>query len=82
MPTVLRSGGYRFFFFSNEGKESPHIHIEQDENYAKFSIGPVRLVHSVGFNSAELNKLRRIVQERETFFKEKWHEHFSGKKRA
>ncbi|MGH8245034.1 MAG: DUF4160 domain-containing protein [Gammaproteobacteria bacterium] len=28
MPTVLRSGPHRFFFFSREGHEPPHVHIE------------------------------------------------------
>ena len=28
MPTVLNIKGYRFFFFSLEGNEPPHIHIE------------------------------------------------------
>jgi len=82
LPTVLRSGGYRFFFFSNEGSESPHIHIERDDRYAKFGLAPVRLERSSGFNSIELNKLRRMVEEQEEFFKEKWDEHFGGKKRA
>ena len=82
MPTVLRSGGYRFFFFSNEGSESPHIHVEHGENYAKFGLGPVRLLRSVGFNSSELNELRGIIEGRERLFKEKWHEHFGGKKRS
>jgi len=35
MPTVLRVKGYRFFFFTLEGKEPPHIHVEQAERYAK-----------------------------------------------
>jgi hypothetical protein len=36
MPTIYRHGGYRFFFFSNEGEEPPHIHIEAQGNVAKF----------------------------------------------
>jgi len=36
MPEVLRVHGYRFFFFSREGNEPPHIHVEQAERYAKF----------------------------------------------
>jgi hypothetical protein len=36
MPTVLRIRGHRFFFFSGEGTEAPHIHVETAENYAKF----------------------------------------------
>ena len=27
MPSVLRVSGFRFFFFSNEGNEPPHIHV-------------------------------------------------------
>ncbi|MHB8905139.1 MAG: DUF4160 domain-containing protein [Melioribacteraceae bacterium] len=36
MPTILRTNGYRFFFFSREGNEPMHIHIEQADRYAKF----------------------------------------------
>ncbi len=28
MPTVLRIGRFRFFFFSNEGQEPSHIHVK------------------------------------------------------
>ncbi|WP_439481025.1 DUF4160 domain-containing protein [Cyclobacterium plantarum] len=41
MPTVLRIGPYRFFFFSNEGNEPPHIHVESGEGHAKFWLEPV-----------------------------------------
>jgi len=27
MPTLLRVEGFRFFFFSNEGQEPPHVHV-------------------------------------------------------
>jgi hypothetical protein len=30
MPAVLRIKGYRFFFFSNEGNEPIHIHVEKE----------------------------------------------------
>ena len=76
MPTVLRIRGYRFFFFSNEGREAPHIHVESGENYAKFWLRPVELAKSVGYNSSELTRLRRLVEAHEAFLLEKWHEHF------
>jgi hypothetical protein len=31
MPTVLTVKGFRFFFFSLEGNEPPHIHIEHGD---------------------------------------------------
>lgn len=29
MPTVRRIGSARFFFYSNEGTEPPHIHVKE-----------------------------------------------------
>jgi hypothetical protein len=43
MPTVLRIMGYRFFFYSLEGHEPPHIHVERDEKLAKYWLDPVEL---------------------------------------
>jgi len=76
MPTVLRIGGYRFFFFSREGNEPPHIHVESAENYAKFWLEPIELAESVGYNSSELTRLRRLVEEHRGLILERWHEHF------
>lgn len=27
MPTILLWRGHRFFFYSNEGSEPPHVHV-------------------------------------------------------
>jgi hypothetical protein len=35
MPTVLRISGYRFFFYSGEGSEVAHIHVEHGDGVAK-----------------------------------------------
>ena len=76
MPTIERFHGYRFFFFSDERSEPPHVHVEAAENYAKFWLEPVSLADSVGFNASELTKLRRLVSERQKSFKERWHAYF------
>jgi hypothetical protein len=80
MPTVLRIKGYRFFFFSNEGSELPHIHVEYGENYAKFWLEPVEIDKSVGFNASEINKLRKLVEENKNKLLEEWYGFFEGKK--
>ena len=61
MPTVLRIGAYRFFFYSNESGEPRHIHIQRERMLAKFWLAPVSLASSVGFAPAELNKLLGLV---------------------
>ena len=78
MPTVLRLNGYRFFFFSLEGNEPPHIHIEYGDKIAKFWLRPVNLASSSGFRSHELTKVRTIVIEYSKQFLEKWDEYFSN----
>ncbi len=78
MPTVLKIQGYRFFFFSQEGNEPPHIHIEHGDKVAKVWLIPVNLASSYGFRSHELAKVRMLVIEHSKLFLEKWYEHFSG----
>jgi hypothetical protein len=77
MPTVYRAGPHRFFFFSKEGNDPPHIHVETAENAAKFWLSPVELVWAVGYNAREIRKLRELVEEHAEFFLEKWYEHFN-----
>ncbi|MEI7696081.1 MAG: hypothetical protein WCI64_10615 [Chlorobium sp.] len=43
MPTVLRIVAYRLFFIAGDKSELSHIHIERDDNLAKFGLDPVRL---------------------------------------
>jgi hypothetical protein len=76
MPTVLRLSGYRFFFYSLEGSESPHIHIEHGDCIAKFWLDPVSLAESHGFRSLELNRVRALVIEHRVTFLEAWNAHF------
>lgn len=76
MPTVLRIKGYRFFFFSLEGNEPPHIHIEHGDKVAKFWLNPITLASSSGYRSHELTEIRTIVVEHSKKFLEKWNEHF------
>ncbi len=76
MPTVLKVGKFRFFFFSNEGDEPMHIHVESDDKYAKFWLAPVQLAKSVGYSARELNEIKKLVLENTNIFKERWYEHF------
>ena len=78
MPTILRAGPYRFFFYSADGDEPPHVHVERESNVAKFWIDPVRLVASGGFRRAELRDIERVVTENERRLLEAWHGFFTG----
>ena len=78
MPTILRVRGYRFFLFSLDGVEPPHIHVEQAERVAKYWLAPITLARSRGFRSSELTEIHAIIKSNEQLFLEKWNEYFSG----
>lgn len=48
MPTVLRSGGYRLYFFSHEPNEPPHVHVDRGGATAKVWLEPIRLARNIG----------------------------------
>ncbi len=81
MPTILRIGPYRCYFYSHEPNEPPHIHIDRDSSSAKFWLDPVELANNIGFNAKELRKLQKIVQEKQIEMKEAWNGYFGDSSR-
>jgi len=75
-PTVLRFGPYRFFFYSGDKVEPPHIHIEREARIAKFWLDPVRLQSSGGFRPNEIRDMQGLVEEHQEQLLESWHEYF------
>ena len=78
MPTVIRIGPYRFFFYSNEQGEPAHIHIQRERMLAKFWLKPVALASSTRFSALELRKLEKLVSENGDTLLEAWNEYFGG----
>lgn len=78
MPTVLRSGPFRFFFYAGDGLEPPHVHVERDDCEAKFWLDPVRLECSRGFRRTEISRIRALVEEHREQLLEGWNEFFLG----
>lgn len=78
MPTVLRFRGFRFFFYSLDRGEPPHVHAAHDDRVARFWSQPVRVARSDGFRDHELVELRLLVVNYAASFLEAWHEHFGN----
>jgi hypothetical protein len=76
MPTVLRIGPYRFFFYANENGEPHHIHVQKDRMLAKFWLKPVSIARSTGFSPQDLSKLLSLVELNQRTFVEAWDEFF------
>lgn len=77
MPTIVRIGAFRLFFFSNENQEPPHVHVESGDALAKFWLDPeIAYADSIGFSAKELGYISRIVAEHRELCIRRWHEHF------
>lgn len=76
MPTVMRLGPYRFFFYSGDGDEPPHVHVESSKNTAKFWLDPVRLQQSAGFGRQEINRISDLVKSHREQLLRSWHGYF------
>ncbi len=78
MPTVLRSGPYRFYFYSHETNEPPHVHVDRDDLSGKFWLRPVTLARNFGFSPKELRRIQKLVLQHRDAFLEAWHGHFGA----
>jgi hypothetical protein len=76
MPTVLRSGPYRFYFYSHEPGEPSHIHVDREQMSAKFWLDPVQLARNFGFRAHELRTIQSVVEEHRQEFLEARNEFF------
>jgi hypothetical protein len=75
MPTLLRVLAFRFFFYSLEFGEPPHVYVAHGGKSAKYWLDPVELANSDGFRAHELNRLRELVIEHRAVFWRRWDEH-------
>ncbi|HEX8467663.1 MAG TPA: DUF4160 domain-containing protein [Allosphingosinicella sp.] len=76
MPTILRIDGYRFYFYSHEPNEPPHVHVDKAEATGKVWLERIEFAKQRGFRLRERNAILSIVQEHRLAMLEAWHEYF------
>ncbi|MEZ4526355.1 MAG: DUF4160 domain-containing protein [Desulfobacterales bacterium] len=74
MPTVLKIKSFRFHFYSDEGNEPPHIHVETPDGECKFWLDPVRLARNRGVHPHTLRLIEKMVFSYLDLLKEKYNE--------
>ncbi len=62
MPTVLRVGPYRFFFYAGDRDEPQHVHVERDDRIAKFWLAPLRVQYGGGLRQTDIARILRIIE--------------------
>ena len=76
MPPLLRYGGYRFYFFSHEPNEPPHIHVDKGNATIKVWLATLEVARNRGFRTHEIAGIIAIISDHQRMFVEKWHEYF------
>jgi hypothetical protein len=76
MPTVMRVDGFRFYFFSHEPNEPPHIHIDKGEATIKIWLDNVDVAKSRGFRAHEISGILAMTAKHQALLLEKWNEYF------
>lgn len=76
MPTVLREGPYRAYWYSHEPNEPPHVHVDREDMSAKLWLSPVGLARNLGFGARELVVIERVVSAHAARLLEEWNDYF------
>ena len=77
MLVALFIKGYRFFFYSDEGNEPMHIHIEKGGARGKVWLEPnIENEYLYDFTVREEREIRKLISENIVTLKNKWNEHF------
>src|SRR5512145_523691 len=76
VPTVLRWGPYRAFFYSNEGGEPAHVHVRAGSKEAKFWLHDLTVAVNIRFSSRELSDIIPHLRSHRDELLEAWDDYF------
>ena len=76
MPTLLRIGPFRFYFYSHEPNEPPHVHIDRGEATIKIWLDSLEVAKSRGFRAHEIGDIVAMTAQHRDAFMEAWHGYF------
>ena len=72
MPTILIKKGFRFFFYTNEGNEPPHIHVIGKGGEAKIWLDPIEIAHIYNLPFMERRLVLILTEENVNLFMSAW----------
>ena len=79
MPTVLKIGPYRFYFFSRE-ESRVHIHVSCADGEAKFWLEPeLELATNHKLSRVQLKQIEQLIEEHYDDFRNSWNHYFKNR---
>ena len=77
MPKILEVNGFRFFFYSADGDEPSHVHIQKGDGDGKIWLEPnIQEEYLEDFKNQEKREINKIVEENREYLIQKWYEYF------
>jgi Domain of unknown function (DUF4160) len=78
MPTILRWGPYRAFFYSNERDEPAHVHVRAGNKEAKLWLHDFSVALNAGYAAHELGDIIRHLKTHRDQLLSACNEHFGN----
>ncbi len=78
MPTLLRWNGYRFFFYSADRWEPPHVHVVKGEGEVKIWLNDLTVAVNFGYSARELNEIILKTREEREALLSAWKTYFGA----
>ena len=78
MPTVLRTGPYRFQFYADECHEPVHVHAFRDDNECKIWVSTGEVAANKGFSGTEVRRILKIVESNRELILTRWNANCNG----
>ena len=79
MPTVMRVGSLRFFFYAKD-HDPPHVHVSMGKNtdypHLKIDLQSLEVTSVRGFSKSDVGKILKIVKTYQIFLMDYWEDHF------
>jgi Protein of unknown function (DUF2442)/Domain of unknown function (DUF4160) len=73
MPTALRIGPYRFYFYSYDCREPRHMHVDRENRSVKFWLDPdVALAANHGYSRREVREIERMMRDYLETLRNEW----------
>ena len=76
MPTILFVLGWRFFFYTNEGKEPIHVHCKKGDMECKYWLDRKKFAleeaHAYNMNNTDRRNVKKIIFEYFEFIEKEW----------
>ncbi|MCE7990114.1 MAG: DUF4160 domain-containing protein [Caldilinea sp. CFX5] len=80
MPTALRRGPYRFYFYPYDCREPRHMHVDRENLSAKLWLDPdIRIAENLGYSRHELRVIERLARENLEVLRNEWDDFCRGR---